>query len=371
MEEHTREDAGEAPNRGGTGGGQQAGEGDQTAGEAPAVDIEDHIQRVTDGGDLTQTEARQAATMVFKDATEAQIGALLAALRAKGETEDEIAGFAEGMRDVARRIDPDRRPLVDIVGTGGDGHDTINVSTTSTFVAAGAGVPIAKHGNYSVSSSSGSADVLEELGVSIDAEPQAVERCIEEIGMGFMLAPVFHPAMKAVIGPRKELGMRTIFNVLGPLTNPADAEAQVVGVYDPELVSMLADALSRMAVDRALVVHGDGLDEIGVHGDTTVAEVDGSSVETYTLSPAELGLDRYDISEVAGGSPTENARDMRGILDGSIDGAKREIILANAGAAVYISGAADSIEAGVDAAREAIDSGAAIEHLESLRGFEP
>jgi anthranilate phosphoribosyltransferase len=330
-----------------------------------------YIRRVTDGEDLTQTAAREAAAAVFENATEAQIGALLAGLRAKGETEAEIAGFAEGMRTAARTIDPDRAPLVDTCGTGGDGHDTINVSTTSAFVAAGAGVPIAKHGNYSVSSSSGSADVLEEVGVTIDAEPPAVERCIETTGMGFMLAPVFHPAMKAVIGPRKELGMRTIFNVLGPLTNPAGADAQVVGVYDPELVPVLADALSRMAVERAIVVHGSGLDEFGIHGESTVAEVDGDSVERYTVEPDDIGLERYDLSEVAGGSPSENADDMRGILDGSVDGAKRAIILANAGAAIYVSGSAESIEAGVDTAREAIDSGAARRQLESLREFAP
>ncbi|MDR9429682.1 MAG: anthranilate phosphoribosyltransferase [Natronomonas sp.] len=330
-----------------------------------------YIRRVTDGEDLTQTAAREAAAAVFENATEAQVGALLAGLRAKGETEAEIAGFAGGMRAAARTIDPDRAPLVDTCGTGGDGHDTINVSTTSAFVAAGAGVPIAKHGNYSVSSSSGSADVLEEVGVTIDAEPPAVERCIETTGMGFMLAPVFHPAMKAVIGPRKELGMRTIFNVLGPLTNPAGADAQVVGVYDPELVPVLADALSRMAVERAIVVHGSGLDEFGIHGESTVAEVDGDSVERYTVEPDDIGLERYDLSEVAGGSPSENADDMRGILDGSVDGAKRAIILANAGAAIYVSGSAESIEAGVDAAREAIDSGAARRQLESLREFAP
>jgi anthranilate phosphoribosyltransferase len=332
--------------------------------------MKEYIQRVSDGEDLTQADAREAATAIFEDATEAQIGALLASLGAKGETEREIAGFAEGMRDAARQIDPDREPLVDTCGTGGDGHDTINVSTTSAFVAAGAGVPIAKHGNYSVSSSSGSADVLEELGVTIDAEPPAVERCIETTGMGFMLAPVFHPAMKAVIGPRREIGIQTIFNVLGPLTNPAGADAQVIGVYDPDLVPMLANALSRMAVDRALVVHGDGLDEIGVHGESTVAEVDGESVEEYTLEPADLGLDRHDLPSVAGGSPSENASDARGILDGSVRGGKRAIILANAGAAIHVSGAVDSIEAGVDAAREAIDSGAATEQLESLREFE-
>jgi len=183
--------------------------------------MQEYIERVTEGEVLTREEARTAARAVFEGATEAQIGALLAVLRAKGETEAEIAGFAQGMRDAARTIDPDRTPLVDTCGTGGDDHDTINVSTASAIVASGAGVPVAKHGNYSVSSSSGSADVLEEVGVEVDADPPAVERAIEEDGIGFMLAPVFHPAMKAVIGPRKELGMRTVFNVLGPLTNPA------------------------------------------------------------------------------------------------------------------------------------------------------
>jgi anthranilate phosphoribosyltransferase len=333
--------------------------------------MKEYIRQVTAGENLTREAAREAASLVFEEATEAQIGALLAALRAKGETETEIAGFAQGMRDAARRIDPDRKPLVDTCGTGGDGHDTINVSTTSAFVVAGADVPVAKHGNYSVSSSSGSADVLEEVGVPIDAEPPAVERCIEETGMGFMLAPVFHPAMKAVIGPRKELGMRTIFNVLGPLTNPAGADAQVVGVYDPDLVPVLANALAQMTVEHALVVHGDGLDEIGVHGESVVAEVEGDTVETYTLVPDDLGLERYDLAGISGGSPTENAADMRGILDGSIDGAKRAIVLANAGAAIYVSGEAESLEGGVDAARESIDSGNAAAQLKSLRDFEP
>ncbi|QLD84780.1 anthranilate phosphoribosyltransferase [Natronomonas halophila] len=333
--------------------------------------MKEFIRRVTDGEDLTQAEARDAASLVFEDATEAQIGALLTALRAKGETETEIAGFAQGMRDAARTIAPDREPLVDTCGTGGDGHDTINVSTTSSFVVAGAGVPVAKHGNYSVSSSSGSADVLEELDVTIDAEPPAVEQCIEDIGMGFMLAPVFHPAMKAVIGPRKELGMRTIFNVLGPLTNPAGADAQVVGVYDPDLVPVLANALSQMAVDRALVVHGAGLDEIGVHGESKVAEVDGDTVEEYTVRPTDLGVGRYQLEDVAGGTPEENAADLKGILEGEVGGAKRDIILANAGAAIYISGEADSLQAGVDAARESIESGGAAEQLRALRDFEP
>ena len=328
--------------------------------------MQEYVERVTEGQDLTQDEARAASTAVFDGATDAQIGALLAALRAKGETEAEIAGFAEGMRDAARTISPDREPLVDTCGTGGDDYNTINVSTTSAIVAAGAGVPIAKHGNYSVSSSSGSADVLEEVGVDVEAEPPAVEEAIEDDGIGFMLAPVFHPAMKAVIGPRKELGMRTIFNVLGPLTNPAGADAQVVGVYDPDLVPVLADALSRMDIERALVVHGAGTDEIAIHGETVAAEVDGETVEEYALEPADLGLDEHAIGDISGGAPEENAADMRGILEGDVTGAKRDVILANAGAAIYIAGEANSLEAGADAAHEAIESGAAARKLEQL-----
>jgi anthranilate phosphoribosyltransferase len=325
-----------------------------------------YIERVTDGEDLTQDEAREVATLVFEEATEAQIGALLSALRAKGETEAEIAGFAEGMREAARTIDPATTGLVDTCGTGGDDYDTINVSTTSAIVAAGAGVPIAKHGNYSVSSSSGSADVLEVAGVDVDAEPPAVESTIESEDIGFMLAPVFHPAMKAVIGPRKELGMRTIFNILGPLTNPAGAEAQVVGVYDSDLVPVLAEALARLDVERALVVHGDGLDEIAIHGETVVAEVSGGDISEYTITPEDIGLETSDIEAVAGGTPEANAEDLRGIVTGDVGGAKRDIILANAGAAIYVAGVADSHEDGVELARQAIDSGDAAAKLEDL-----
>ena len=329
--------------------------------------MEHYIERVTEGEDLTVEEARTVATNIFEDATEAQIGALLVALRAKGETEAEIAGFAQGMRDAARTIDPDRSPLVDTCGTGGDDYDTINVSTTSAIVASGAGVPIAKHGNYSVSSSSGSADVLEEVGVKIDAEPPSVEQAIEDRGIGFMLAPVFHPAMKAVIGPRKELGMRTIFNVLGPLTNPAGADAQVIGVYDPDLVPVIARALAHMPVDHAMVVHGSGLDEIAVHDTTTVAEVRGESIEEYTLHPTDVGVGEDEIEAVAGGSPAENAAHLRGIVQGESNGAMRDIVLANAGAAIYVAGEATSLGDGVEAAETAIESGSAGEKLDDLR----
>ncbi|MFC4408633.1 anthranilate phosphoribosyltransferase [Haloarchaeobius iranensis] len=329
--------------------------------------MQGYIERVTEGENLTQTEAREVAGHIFEDATDAQIGALLTALRVKGETETEIAGFAEGMHAAARTISPDRSPLVDIVGTGGDDYDTINVSTTSALVASGAGVPIAKHGNYSVSSSSGSADVLEVAGVDVAAEPAAVEAQIEDDGIGFMLATVFHPAMKAVIGPRQELGMRTVFNVLGPLTNPAGADARVIGVYDPDLVPVLARALARMDVERALVVHGSGMDEIAIHDETVVAEVTGSEVEEYTLTPEALGLERAPVDAVAGGSPEENAADLEGILRGDVAGAKRDIILANAGAAIYVADEADTIEAGIDRAHEAIESGDAADRLADLQ----
>ena len=329
--------------------------------------MEAYIERVADGDDLTQAEAREAATAIFEDATEAQIGALLAALRAKGETEQEIAGFAEGMRAAAKTIDPDREPLVDTCGTGGDDYDTINVSTTTTFVVSGAGVPVAKHGNYSVSSSSGSSDVLEEVGVTLESDPDAVEDLIEAEDIGYMHAPAFHPAMKAVIGPRKELGMRTIFNVLGPLTNPAGADAQIVGVYDPDLVPTLANALANLDVDRALVVHGAGLDEIGIHDETVAAEVSGNDVSEFTIQPDEIGLERAPVSEIAGGSPEVNAKDLEGILRGEVDGAKRDVILANAGAAIYVAGEADSIEDGVEVAENAIDSGEAAARLDALR----
>jgi anthranilate phosphoribosyltransferase len=332
--------------------------------------MHEYIERVANGEDLSLSAARTAATEIFEGATEAQMGALLAALRTKGETETEIAGFAQGMSAAARTIEPDCRPLVDTCGTGGDAHDTINVSTASAVVTAGAGVNVAKHGNYSVSSSSGSADVLRELGVDIDAEPAEVESAIEREGIGFMLAPVFHPAMKAVIGPRKELGVRTIFNVLGPLTNPAGADAQVVGVYDPELVPVLARALAQLGVERALVVHGSGMDEICIHSETRVAEVSGGAIEQYTLTPEKLGLDAAPVEAVAGGTPTENAADLRGIVAGDIRGAKRDIVLANAGAAVYVAGLADSIEAGVEHAREAIDTGRAGDKLAALRTVE-
>lgn len=330
-------------------------------------DIVQYIARVCEDEDLDTETARELTHLLFEEATESQIGALLAALRTKGETGAEIAGFAQGMRDVMRTINPDCSPLVDTCGTGGDDHDTINVSTTSAIVAAGAGVAVAKHGNYSVSSSSGSADVLQAAGVNIDAEPREAEAMIETDRIGFLLAPKFNPAMKRVIGPRQELGIRTVFNILGPLTNPAGAEAQVVGVYDPDLVPLVADVLTRLAVDRALVVHGAGLDEIAVHDETIVAEVSGSRIEQYRIGPEDLDVETHDIKAIAGGSPEENAADLERIVTGDTTGAKRDIILANAGATIYIAGLAESLEAGVVRARRTIESGDAADKFDALR----
>ncbi|MDY6764512.1 MAG: anthranilate phosphoribosyltransferase [Halobacteria archaeon] len=328
--------------------------------------MKEYIEKIADGEDLTLEEAKSVADAIFEDATDAQIGSLLMGLRAKGETEEEVAGFAMGMRDAARTIDPDRRPLIDTCGTGGDDYDTINVSTASAVVAASAGAAVAKHGNYSVSSRSGSADVLEELDVGIDAEPDEVERAIEEGGIGFMLAPVFHPAMGRVIGPRKELGVRTIFNILGPLTNPAGAESQIIGVYDPSLVEKMARVLALMDVERALVVHGSGLDEIALHDETKVAEMRDDKVEEYTISPDDLGLEPHPVGEISGGPPEENARYIRDIFSGRKNGAKRDIVLANSGAALYVAGIAGSMEEGVEIARNSVDEGSALNKLDEL-----
>lgn len=329
--------------------------------------MESIIQRVADGEDLSFDEARSAADAVFRSATDAQIAGLLVALRAKGETDDEIAGLAKGMRDAAIRIDPDVRPLVDTCGTGGDRHDTFNISTTSAFVAAGAGVAVAKHGNHAVSSASGSADVLSVLDVDLEAAPDVVEAAVEEIGIGFLHAPQFHPSMSAVAGPRHQLAMRTVFNLLGPLTNPAGATAQVVGVYGSHLVDGIARALAQLDTERAMVVHGGGLDEIAVHDTTTVAELDAGRVRRYELDPRELGLPIAPINTIGGGTPEENALILRGILDGTIRDARRDIVLANAAAAIYVADETDSLAEGVEIAEQSIDDGHAAACLEAAR----
>ncbi|MEA2444099.1 MAG: anthranilate phosphoribosyltransferase [Thermoleophilales bacterium] len=323
------------------------------------------IDRVASGGSLARDDAAAVLLEVMEGrASEAQAAAFLIALRTKGETVDEIAGMALTMRSLASRVEVgagDR--LLDTAGTGG-GRPTFNVSTTAAFVAAGAGCVVAKHGNRSATGKSGSADLLEALGANIDLEPGAVADCIHTVGFGFMFAPHHHQAMRHVIPVRKELAVRTIFNFLGPLTNPAGAERQVIGVSEPAYLETLAAALRALGGQRALVVSSlDGLDEISVSDGTRCVELKDGEIDSYTITPEELGLERVPADAVRFGDPAENARLARAVLSGE-PGAERELTLANAGAAIYVGGGADSLRAGVDAGRESIDSGAAAQALE-------
>ncbi len=306
------------------------------------------------------------------DLDEAQIGGLLVALRAKGETAAEITGFARSMRTHARSFDlPGQyRPLVDTCGTGGDSAPTINISTVSALVAAGAGVRVAKHGNRSVSSRCGSADLLEALGVRLELSPEQVEESIKRTGIGFMYAPAFHRAMKHAIGPRKSLGVRTVFNLLGPLTNPAGADRQLLGVFSGDWVRPIAEALRDLGVRRALVVHGvDGLDEISLSDETVYAEVDGDTIEEGTLSPDDFGLDPISLEEIAGGGPEENRRITRTLLRGEAPRPIESIILANAGAVIYLAGGAENLEEGVSRAEQSVREGEAQRTLDELVSF--
>lgn len=318
--------------------------------------------------DLTEDEAESAMKCIMSgEATPAQIGSFLTALRLKGETVEEITSFAQVMREFAARINPKVDGiLVDTCGTGGDKIKTFNISTAVALVAAGAGVSIAKHGNRSVTSKAGSADVLEALGVKIDLDPPGVERCIEEIGFGFMFAPVFHGAMKYATPVRREIGIRTVFNILGPLTNPANAKAQVLGVYDRDLTEILANALVGLDVKHAIVVHGlDGLDEISNLGMTQISEVKGGEVRTYIAEPKDFGFDRARPEDIRGYDKEENAILMIKLLNGD-DGPRRDIVLMNSAAAMIVGGKASNFKEGVEVAREAIDSGKAYEKLRAL-----
>jgi len=319
---------------------------------------------VNQGGDLSEEEAAGAMREIMAgEATPAQIGAFLIALRMKGETVEEIAGMAQVMREQALRVEVDG-PVLDTCGTGGDAQGTFNVSTAAAFVAAGAGVRVAKHGNRAMSSACGSADVLEALGAKIDLSPEQVSRCIDEAGIGFMFAQAFHPAMKHAAGPRRELGVRTVFNILGPLTNPARAKAQLLGVARPELAPKMAAVLQRLGCQHALVVHGeDGLDELSLSGPSTVHEVRGGSIREYNVSPEELGLKRAPLEAVRGGTPEENASALRVVLGGE-EGPLRDIVVLNAAAALVAADAAADLRQGVRKAQEAIDSGSAMERLE-------
>lgn len=332
--------------------------------------IKEALSKVVSGNDLTMAEARDVMTEIMQgQATQAQIGAFLTALRMKGETADEITGCAQAMRESAVRVTPRQGMLVDTCGTGGDSTGTFNISTTVAFVAAGAGLAVAKHGNRSVSSQCGSADLLQALGVNLELNAEQVARCIDEVGIGFLFAPLLHPAMKHAVGPRKEIGLRTIFNILGPLSNPAGAKRQLLGVYDGSLTEVMAEVLRALGAEHAFVVHGaDGLDELSVTGSNRISQLRDGRVETYDLDPQQLGLARANIGDLAGGTADDNAAITKALLDGE-RGPKRDVVLLNT-AAVLVAGdkAADFGDA-LTLAAESIDSGNARRKLDQLVEF--
>ena len=332
--------------------------------------IQELLARVLDGHDLTRAEAREAMQEIMRgDATQAQIAGFLVALRAKGETADEIAGCAEAMREHVLPVQPTRADLVDTAGTGGDGKSTLNISTAAALVAAAAGAGVAKHGNRAASSQTGSADVLEALGFELDLAPERIAQSIDELGFGFMFAQAHHPAMKHAAPVRRELGTRTVFNVLGPLTNPARARAQVVGVYSPGLVRPVAEALAQLGARRAFVVHGaGGIDELSPVGPNEICEVVDGGVRERVIDPEELGVARTSLDELRGGTPEENAAAIRRIFAGEQGGA-RDAVLLNAAGAIAAGGHADDLREGIELARETLDSGAAAARLDELVEF--
>jgi anthranilate phosphoribosyltransferase len=331
--------------------------------------IGEAIARLVEGESLTQDEAAAAMEDIMEGrATPAQFGAFVTALRLKGETAEEIAGMAQVMRQKALRV-PTDLPVVDTCGTGGDGSGSFNVSTAAAFVVAAAGRPVAKHGNRGMSSRCGSADVLEALGVDIGLGPEDVARCIERVGIGFMFAQAYHPAMKFASPLRREIGIRTVFNILGPLTNPAGARTQVLGVASPVVQDRLAGALGRLGASRALVVHGlEGLDEMSIAGPTRVFDIRGETISEYQVHPEELGLRVGTAEDVRGGDAEENAAIIRGVLAGRphADGARRDIVALNAAGALVASGAAPDLPAGVRLAADVLDGGAALAVLEAF-----
>jgi anthranilate phosphoribosyltransferase len=346
--------------------------------------IKEIITKVVNGNDLTEGEMEASMEEVMAGkATPAQIGSFITALRIKGETVDEIVGAARAMRAKAIKIctnnhlvnidrdevNAEDETILDVVGTGGDGTGTFNVSTTTSFVAAGAGVKVAKHGNRAVSSLCGSADVLESLGVKLEVTSTDVERCIQEIGIGFLYAPLFHGAMRYAAGPRREIGIRTIFNLLGPLTNPAGASAQVLGVYELGLTERIAYVLKNLGTKEAFVVCGEGtFDEISICGPTRISHLKGGEVTTFELTPEEFGFRRAAIAAIRGGSAQENARIVRSILNGE-RGPKRDMVLLNAAAAFVAVGLDSTIQEGIVRARDALDSGRARKKLDDLVSF--
>lgn len=328
--------------------------------------IVEAISKLVSGESLPLEEAAQVMNEIMSgEATPAQFGAFVTALRLKGETVDEIAGMAQVMREHSLHVDIDGS-LVDTCGTGGDGSGTFNISTTAAFVAAGAGAKVAKHGNRAMSGATGSADVLEALGAKIDLNPESVARCINETGFGFMFAQGFHPSMRFAAGPRREIGIRTVFNILGPLTNPAGAGAQVIGVADASMASKMAQALSRLGSRRALVVHGnDGLDEITIADSTRIWELNDGAVSEYNILPEGSGVTRAPLSEIRVSDAEQSAGMLRDVLVGKT-GAARDIVLLNAAAALLAGGLADTLRQGIHAAAESIDSGNARERMEAF-----
>jgi anthranilate phosphoribosyltransferase len=336
------------------------------------LDISSLMSEVFDGKTLDRPRARKVmGRLMDGQLSQMQAAALLAALRTRGETVDEIIGFAEAMRQRAVKVTPRvEGPLLDTCGTGGTGFSSINISTTAVFVAAAAGVRVAKHGNRGVTKRSGSADVLEALGARLEQSPERLARSIEEVGAAFIFARTHHPSMKFVAPIRADLQARTIFNSLGPLTNPAGASRQLMGVFSPALTVQLAEVLGGLGTERALVVHGDGLDDFTVSGETLVAELlPGGDVREYRVTPEEVGLPRYPKEELAGGDPAENARLTRSVLEGRERGAKRDVVLFNAGAALYLAEQTADLKEGVARAAELVDSGAAAAKLEEFVSF--
>jgi anthranilate phosphoribosyltransferase len=333
--------------------------------------IQQALAELLEGRELTRGDARGAMGAIMTgEATQAQIAGFLVALRLKGETPDEIAGFAEAIRGHVLAVRPKRDDLVDTAGTGGDGQATINISTGAALVAAAAGAAVAKHGNRAVSSASGSADVLEALGFSLEAPPERIARSIDELGFGFLFAPTHHPGFRHAAPVRRELATRTVFNVLGPLTNPAGARAQIVGVYEPSLVRTIAEVLARLGARRAFVVHGAfGVDELSPAGPNLVCEVVDGDVHEREVDPLDLGVPRCAPEELRGGSPAENAAVLRAIFTGEEQGGRRDAILLNAAGAIAAGGHADDLREGLGLARETLDSGAAAERLEALIAF--
>ncbi len=332
--------------------------------------IRQALKKAVEGFDLTRGEARSAMeTIMNGEATDAQIGGFLVAMRLKGETVEEIASFARVMREKATRIDVGDDDVLDTCGTGGDGARTFNISTAAAFVAAGAGVRVAKHGNRSVSSSCGSADVLATMGVKIDIPPERVSECIRLTGIGFLFAPLLHASMKHAIGPRRELAIRTFFNILGPMTNPAGAKRQLLGVYSEALVEIVAGVLADLGSVRAYVVHGeDGLDELSTTGGTKVAEIDRGTIRTYRVIPDDFGISRVNPVELAGGDAELNAKLLTGVLEGE-KGPRRDIVLLNAAFAIAAGGRASSPQEGFALAVESLDSGAAMDVYRRMREF--